>query len=323
MKLLLIYTKEEEDAASRIESLLLRLDIPFETFPLKSSEDRDIHKFAAFFDSSGSEKNDQERENTPTHVLIISSLFSEWFDFLAGFACGSRLPLLIYGQEAIPGISKEFAAFFTFLVTEASLQTYLEAENEASKKQKAARSIIKAQEILLNMGIPVTVESLAQCVAEDRAREISFFLAAGFSANSRNKAGVPLLNIAARNGKRDLVGYLITAGADVNLRAEDRSTTALMDSVLAGHRDIADDLIKAGTDLNMKDKNGQTALVVAAGAGDEKTVEILFKAGADPDISDMLGVSARKYATLFKNEAMLAIFSTPPPPASTAPATQA
>jgi len=314
MKLLLIHTKEEKDAADRLESLLVQLDILFETFPLESPEDRDIKKFTAFFDSSGSEENDQKREDTPTHVLIISSLYSRWFDFLAGFACGSLLPILIYGHGAIPGISEEFATFFTFLGTETSLQTYLEAENEVSKKHDAARKIIKAQESLLNIGIPITVESLAQCVMDDRIKEISSFLAAGFSVNSRNKAGVPLLNIAARNGKKDTIRYLITAGADVRLLAEDRGSTALMDGVIAGYRNIADDLIKAGTDLNVKDKNGQTALVVAAGAGDEKTVEILFKAGADPDISDSLGVSARKYASLFKNEAMLALFNTVAPP---------
>ena len=306
MKLLLIYTKAEADAAGQVGSLLLHLGIPFEAFPLEASENRNIHEFTAFFDSSGTEENN----HIPSHVLIISSIYPQWFDFLAGFACGSRLHILIYGQEAIPGISKEFAAFFTFLGTEASLQTYLEAENEASKKQEAARSIIKAQESLLAMGISITVESLAQCVTEDRVKETSFFLAAGFSVNSRNKAGVPLLNIAARNGKLEVARYLVTAGADVNLQAEDRGTTALMDSVIAGHRDIADDLVKAGTDPNLKDKNGQTALVVAAGAGDTQTVEILFKAGADPDIADMLGVSARKYATLFKNEAMLTLFGT-------------
>ena len=314
MKLLLIHTEEEADTVERLKSLLLQIDIPFSDFPLKSPEDRDINKFTAFFDTSGLEADDPKREDIPSHVLIISSLYSRWFDFLAGFACGSRLPILIYGHEAIPGISEEFAAFFTFLGTETSLQTYLEAEHEVSKKHEAARSIIRAQESLLNMGIPITVESLAQCVTDDRVKEISFFLAAGFSVNSRNKAGVPLLNIAARNGKRDTIRYLITAGADVSLLAEDRGSTALMDGVIAGYRNIADDLINAGTDLNVKDKNGQTALVVAAGAGDEKTVEILFKAGANPDISDSLGVSARKYATLFKNKAMLALFDTVAPP---------
>jgi len=321
MNVLLIHTEEEADTAGQLMALLLQLDIRFETFPLKSPEDRNIHTFTAFFEASGGEPrlavgsgpetDDHEREEIPTHVLIISSLYSQWFDFLAGFACGSHLPLLIYGQEAIPGISEEFAAFFTFLETEASLQTYLDAENQVFKKQDAARSIIKAQQNLLKMGVPITVESLAQCIIEeDRIKEISLFFAAGFSVNSRNKAGVPLLNIAARNGKRDLINYLVTTGADVNTLAEDRGTTALMDSVLAKHRDIADDLIKAGTDLNVKDRNGQTALIVAAGTGDAKMAELLFKAGADPDITDSLGTSARKYATLFKNEAMLALFDT-------------
>ena len=313
MKLLLIHTKAEADTAGQISSLLLQLAIPLETLPLESPEDWDIKKFTVFFDSSASQESDQEQDSSPTHVLIISSLNSRWFDFLAGFACGSLLPLLIYGQQAIPGISKEFAAFFTFLGTEASLQTYLEAENEASKKQEAARSIIRAQESLLNLGIPITVESLAQCVSEDRVKEIAFFLAAGFSVNSRNKTGIPLLNIAARNGKQEAIRCLITAGADVNLLAEDRGTTALIDGVLAGYRDILDDLIKAGTDLNVKDKNGQTALIVSAGASDEKTVAILFKAGADPDITDSLGVSARKYAALFKNKVMLDLFDSAVP----------
>jgi hypothetical protein len=310
MKLLLIHTKEEKDTIARLKSLLLKFHIPFEPFLLNSPEDIDITRFTAFFNLPSPEETDDDLVNTPTHVLIVSSLDSQWFDFLAGFAFGSHIHLLIYRQEAIPGISKEFAAFFTFLGTEASLQTYLEVENEVFKKQDAARNVIKAQQNLLKIGISITVASLAQCVIENRVKEISFFLAAGFSVNSRNNDGVPMLNIAARNRNRDVVRYLITEGADVNLTAEDRGTTTLIDSVMAQHQDIADDLIKAGTDLNVKDKNGQTALVVAAGASMEKMVELLLKAGADPDIPDSLGASARKYASLFRNKAILGFLDT-------------
>jgi len=308
----LIHTEGEQDIAGRLGSLLSKLNIPFENFPLDSPEHIDINRFTAFFDFSAPEENDNEAVNTPTHVLIVSPLAPQWFDFFAGFAFGSRIHILIYRQEAIPGISKEFAAFFTFLGTEASLQTYLEHENEAIQKQIAARNIIKAQQSLLKMGIPTTVESLAQCVTDNRIKEISLFLDAGFSVNSRNSAGIPLLNIAARTrtGNPEAIRYLIDAGADVNLTAEDRGTTALIDSVMAQNLEIMDDLIKAGTDLNVKDKNGQTALIVAAGASREKMVEVLLKAGSDPDIPDFLGVSARKYANLFKNEVILNLFNT-------------
>jgi hypothetical protein len=310
MKLLLIHTNEEKDTASRLESLFAEIDISFEAFFLNSPGEMDISRFTAFFDFSSSEENEQEHINAATHVLVISSLCSQWFDFLAGFTFGSRVPMLVYGQEAITGISKEFAAFFTFIGTEASLQTYLKVESEVSKKQEAARNIIKAQESLLKIGIPITIESLAQCIMENRVKEISFFFAAGFSVNSRNNVGVPMLNIAARNGSHDAVDYLLTAGADVHLLAEDRGTTALIDSIMAQYEDIAADLIKAGTDLDVKDKDGQTALIIAAGASREKMVELLLKAGADPDIPDSLGASARKYATLFHNEPILALFNT-------------
>ena len=310
MKLLLIHTKDENDTLSRLQAILSEFGIAFEGFLLNSPEDMDIGRFTAFFDFSGSEENASDNANAPTHVLVISPLCSQWFDFLAGFAFGSRIHLLIYRQEAIPSISKEFAAFFTFIRTEASLQTYLNVENEISKKHDAARSIIKAQESLIKTGTPVTVESMAQCVSQDRVKEITFFLDAGFSVDSRNNAGVPMLNTAARNGSRESIRFLITAGADVNLISEDRGTTALIDSVIAQYQSIAEDLVKAGTDLNVKDKNGQTALTVAAGASMKEMVELLIKAGADPDIQDSLGASARKYASLFKNEAILALFDT-------------
>jgi hypothetical protein len=309
MKILLIHTNEDNETAGNIESILVKLDILFDAFILNSPQDIDINKFTGFFDFSGSEEHEYHA-NSPTHVLVASPLDSQWFDFLAGFAFGSRIHILIYRREAIPGISKEFAAFFTFLGTEASLQTYLEAESEVSKKQDAARNILNSQESLLKTGIPMTVESLAQCVTDGRVKEISLFFDAGFSINSRNSAGVPIINIAARNGKSEIIRYLITAGADVNQIAEDRGTTALIDSVMANYEDIADDLIKAGTNLNVKDKDGQTALIVAAGASMVKMVELLAKAGADPDIPDSLGVSARKYATLFGNKAILSLFDT-------------
>jgi len=308
MKLLLIHTKEEKDTLIWLESLLSKLGVSSENFFLNSTQDIDIARFTSSFNFSASDGNNDKNANAPTHILTASPLCPQWFDFLAGFAFGSHIHILIYGQEAISGISKEFASFFTFLGTEATLQTFLEAENEVSRKHEAAMSIINAQQNLLKIGVPVTVGAFAQCVVENRLNEISLFIAAGFSVNSRNNTGVPMLNIAARNGSRDVIRYLLAKGADVNLISEDRGTTALIDSVMAQQQEIMEDLINAGTDLNMMDRNGQTALTVAAGAGGEKTVESLLRAGADPDIADSLGMSARTYASLFQKETILALF---------------
>ena len=308
MKILLIYTQEDKKNAGLLEPLLIKMGIPFDILPLVSPEDRDITHFTGFFASPVS----MEKDDRPTHGVILSSLSKQWFAFLAGFTYGSNVPLMVYGQGSIPGISEEFASFFSFIETEDSLQNFLEAENEASKKQEAARGIIKAQEKLLQMGVPVTAESLAQCAAEGRILEMSYFLAAGFSPNTRNKTGVPLLNLAARNGKNASIRYLIESKADLNLRAEDRGSTALVDSVMGKHFGITSDLIGAGADLNITSKDGQTALIVAVGIGNDMIVEALLKAGADTEVKDSLGVSARKYAALFSNPSIKALFSNYP-----------
>jgi ankyrin repeat protein len=68
------------------------------------------------------------------------------------------------------------------------------------------------------------------------------------------------------------------------------------------------DLIAAGADINLKSRDGQSALIIAVGLNDEESVEILLKAGADADEPDSLGASARTYAGLFKDPAILALF---------------
>jgi hypothetical protein len=243
-------------------------------------------------------------------VFIISPIVERWVDFLAGFSYGSRLPLLVYGEKAIECIPVEFTSFFRPLKSENSLQDYLDAEREAFVKWETARKIIKAREALLQMGIPVTGEALADCASKESVQEVSLFLAAGFSPDTRNKAGVPLLNLCARKGNPEILKLLIQAGAQLNLQADDRGTSALSESVMSKQYDMVNELIKAGADLNVKSKDGQTALVVAAGSSDEKMVEILLKAGADPDIPDSLGASARKYASLFRNSVILNLFDT-------------
>ena len=306
MKLLLIYLEKEKNSAAQLGALLEEMNIRSEAL-LLNPEDGDITQFSCFFGAQSSDGKDKNKGD-PTHVVVLSPLPPQWFNFLAGFSYGSHLPLLVYGQEAIPGISREFASCFTFLKTRDSLKMFLEVEYGAFKKQKAARNTLEAQETLLGMGVPITGESLAQCVSEGRVREVSLFLDAGFSPNTRNKTGVPLLNIAARSGNREIVGFLVTADADVNLQADDRGTSALMDSVMGKHHELVKALVEAGADVNIRSKSEQNALIVAVGSGDTETVEILLKAGADPDIRDSLGASARKYAALFHKSDIVSLF---------------
>jgi ankyrin repeat protein len=160
------------------------------------------------------------------------------------------------------------------------------------------------------MNIPFSEESLENCISERKVQAVSHFIDAGFSPNTQDKFGVPLLNLAARAGDRDIVKLLLNAGASVNFQAADRDTTALIDSTAGKYSDIMELLLEAGADVNLKSKDGQSALIIAVGLNDEVSVELLLKAGANPDEPDSLGASARKYAMLFNKPAMTALFKT-------------
>jgi len=290
MNILIICLKREKEKALQFLSFLEKTDIPSETLLIKTKDEgrRPIENF--------------------THVVILSALGPGWIDFLAGFFCGSHIPIIVFGKKAIAIIPDVFAFCFKFFDTKEKLYDYFTGEYETSKKNETAQELNLARQALLDKGIPTTNDALAQCVAEDKAEEVSLFFAAGFSPDTKDKKGVPLISIAARNGHLNTLELLLRSGAQVNLIDEDRGSTALFDSALEKNKKMIKVLIEAGADVNIQSKDGQTALVVVVGEGDEEIVEMLFKAGADPDIKDALGVSARKYATIFGNSKMLAIF---------------
>ena len=308
MKVLLIYNDEDKAAAGRINIFLEKEKILIEDFDHEEQDGEGISKIASLLFRKGFGETDRDLPDIPTHVLIISPLPRFWFDFLAGFSCGSSVPVLVCGEAAIAAIPKQVAFSYMSFLTEESLQKYIENEVEAYKRQDEARKIINAQETLLRKGIPLTREALAKCAEEGGLEDMSLFLAAGFSTDTRNMAGVTLLNIAARKGNKAALVFLIQSGANLNLLSQDRGSTALVDGVMGNKDEIANELIEAGADLNLKTKNGQTALVIAVGAGNAAMVEALLKAGADPDISDSMGTSARKYANLFHKAEITALF---------------
>ena len=66
-------------------------------------------------------------------------------------------------------------------------------------------------------------------------------------------------------------------------------------------------LISKGADLNTINKEGQNNLILAVGANRESLVKLLAENGADPDVKDMMGMSAYNYAVLFKKQRLVEI----------------
>jgi hypothetical protein len=310
MRLLLLY-EEDEEGVEELLPFFSKINAGLDLLALPpGGEGGGIFLFRRF-----GAKSEKERISiAPTHLVVLSAFPLPIFAFLGGFSCGSGLPVAVYGEKAAASVPAEFASSFKVLKDKNSLVRYLKKEWEEAKTREAAREAGTARDMLLQMGVSVTEESLVRCVYEGMVREVSLFFAAGFSPDTRDPAGVTLLNLAARTGNLDMLSTLIEAGARVNLLAEDRGSSALLDAVMIRRSDMARALIEAGADTKLKTKDGQSALIIAVGAGDEACVEMLLKAGADPDEADALGASARKYAGLFHNDALLALFDTYAPP---------
>ena len=314
MKVLLIHSDTENDDCNRLKLFLEKMDINVDVFPVVEDMYGSIVKqFIDFFSCPVNITETKGQILTPqteitSHVVILSSLSYRWLDFFLGFSCGFHVPIIVHGKNAVERIPEECASSFTLLKNEDSLKEYFEAEYEVYKKHEAALETGKARENLLQLGIPINDEAFAGCVGHGRIEEVKLFLDAGFSPDARNKTGIPMLNIAARKGQAAMIQLLIQSGAQLNQLSDDRKSSALFDGALGKHVNAVKELIEAGAELNIQSNDGQTALTVSIGSSCEEIIEALLKAGADPDIADKLGMSARKYATFFKKPAVLSLF---------------
>ena len=113
--------------------------------------------------------------------------------------------------------------------------------------------------------------------------------------NSRDPKGDTALLVSVRRGDREWTGYLLNAGADVDLAAKD-GDSPLIAATRIGFLDAIDWLTKLGAKVDAANKLGETALIIAVQSRNSRAVRALLDAGADPDKNDYAGYSARDYA---------------------------
>jgi len=119
---------------------------------------------------------------------------------------------------------------------------------------------------------------------------VQALLAAGAEVNARNKDGETALSPAAFLGRTAAVRELALHGADVNA-ASKQGITPLMEA--AQHSlPVIKFLIANGAEVNATDALGETALIMAARAGNEDIVKTLIKARANVNAKDAEGRTA-------------------------------
>ncbi len=114
--------------------------------------------------------------------------------------------------------------------------------------------------------------------------------------NYRGYSGETPLNLVVRKRELDWVGFLLTRGADPNI-ADGKGDIPLTIAAEIGFEEGAAQLIRRGARIDGVNRRGETALAVAVQQRQPRLVELLLKAGANPDKGDhVTGYSPRDYA---------------------------
>ena len=123
-------------------------------------------------------------------------------------------------------------------------------------------------------------------------------LASGVSIDAQPFAGDTALLAACRQGKSDLMRYLLDMNADVKIRDESGRSPLLLAAV-GGHTDLVRFLIEHGEELDQTDEFNQTPLLLASYGNHVDTVALLLTYGANIDICANTGASSLTVAAEF------------------------
>jgi ankyrin repeat protein len=138
-----------------------------------------------------------------------------------------------------------------------------------------------------------------QAVKDSKNDEVIAFLdkPGATVVNTRDVvSGEGALHIVTRRGDLAYFTYLLSKGADANLR-DGKGETALLIAARLGRGELISVLIKGGANPNLGNASGETALIIAVQRRDQPMVRELLDLGGDPDQADRLqGFSARDYA---------------------------
>jgi ankyrin repeat protein len=101
--------------------------------------------------------------------------------------------------------------------------------------------------------------------------------------------------MVARRGDLGWLGLLYQKGANLNLKDRDGNTPLILAAVTRWADGIST-LIRLKAQVNAQNRLGETALLKAVQGRDLAMVKLLIEAGANPDIADNSGTSARSVA---------------------------
>jgi ankyrin repeat protein len=118
--------------------------------------------------------------------------------------------------------------------------------------------------------------------------------------NQMNDNGFTPLILAAYKGNFEIVEFLLVEGANINYQSEMGS--ALTAAVFKGNIELSKLLLAFKADPNGTDLNGVTPLIYAVQFKNKDMIKLLLSFKADKSLLDKKGKTAFEYALLSKDE---------------------
>lgn len=114
--------------------------------------------------------------------------------------------------------------------------------------------------------------------------------------NYKGYNGDTALLIVTRKRELDWVGFLLTRGADPNIGDSDGDTPLIVAAEI-GFEEAANYMLSRGARVDLGNRKGETPLTRAVQQRHPRMVELLLRAGANPDKPDHItGYTPRDYA---------------------------
>jgi ankyrin repeat protein len=114
--------------------------------------------------------------------------------------------------------------------------------------------------------------------------------------NTRDgNSGEAAIHIVTRRSDLGWLGLLYQKGANLNLKDRDGNTPLILASLTRWQEGVST-LIRLKAQVNAQNRLGETAVLKAVQSRDLPMVKALIEAGANPDIADNSGTSARSAA---------------------------
>ena len=163
--------------------------------------------------------------------------------------------------------------------------------------QEGQMDIIRAllTKINLNINMKDRNDNTALCHAIVSGRpEVALYIldhAQGLDLNSQNWKGSSALMLAATKGQADVVGRLLSKGADTIRRDKEDCGTAILRAVDEGQLGVLETMIKHRVDIHCLDDRGRTLLHSAAFGGWDDIVRLLLEKGLHKNAKDKKGMT--------------------------------